>query len=412
MRPAEEAVIGCAILDAECARKAVDELTEEAFFSKDARRIFACMADLYWQGKPIDSVTVIEALPDLKVQIVTMAQAVPLLRNIDTYIAMVKSSWQDKVLRKAMSAIAVSDKTVRDKLTALDALVREHNSLMRQGLQAVDFNRASAWFGEWLRSDNGDRVNTGFRRLDHAMGGLLEATICVVSARTGKGKTDFAINLALKIAKGQKRVLYFSMEMTVIQLMQRAVSNLLKINSTRIRDKSLDEAELRSVEQVNAWISGNGKLDFVEEPRVSVARVREYVELYKPDVVVIDHIGLMERPKMRDQYKAVGMVSNDLKQLALEKRISIVELAQMNRAIEGRNSRKPNLADLRESGDIEQDADYIIFLVPEESEQQISGNAWLNTDLYLEKNRYGGAGVFKFHWQPQYHSYTEVENRY
>lgn len=407
MKPAEEAVIGCAILDGDCAKKAVEELGEEAFFSEDCKRIFSCMAALYWQGKPIDPVTVIEALPDMKAQIVVMAQGVPLLRNIDTYIAIVKSNWQNVTLRKALSAISSSDRTVGDKLTALDALIKEHSSLLRQGLTAVNISQAAAQFGEWLRSGNEDRVNTGFRSLDNAMGGLLEASVCVVSARSGKGKTDFAVNMALKIAKMQKRVLYFSMEMTVIQLMQRVASNLLHIHGVRLRDKSLSDQELASVEQINTWISGSGKLDFVEEPKISVARIREYVELYKPDVIIIDHIGLMERPKLRDQYKAVGMVSNELKQLALEKKIAIVELAQMNRGIEGRGSHKPNLSDLRESGDIEQDADYVIFLVPEESDKLISGGAWLSTDLYLKKNRHGSMGKFKFHWQPQYHKYTE-----
>lgn len=412
MTTAEEAVVGCAILDEECARKAVDALSEEMFFKEDMRTIFGCIAQRYWKGLPIDTVTVVDELPELKIAIVTAAQSVPLLRNIDAYITIVKDSWQDKVLRKAMSVIATGDKTVAEKLEELDALTQKHRSLLSSNLNAVDFQEAALEFRAWLTAKSEDRVSTGFRCMDASMGGLLKSTVFTLSARSGGGKTDLAINLALKMAKAKKRVLYFSMEMPRVQLMQRVSSNILGINGIRIRDKSLSEDEICSMDQVSSWL-GNGKLLFVDEPGISIETVRSYVEAYKPEAVFIDHIGLMQRPNAKDQYKALGMVSNGLKRLALEKKLAIVQLVQMNRQIEGRASRKPNLSDLRESGDIEQDSDYVGFLVPEEiGDKQISGNAWLDVKMHLEKNRHGNAGILNFHWQPQYHRYTELETRY
>ena len=215
------------------------------------------------------------------------------------------------------------------------------------------------------------------------------------------------------MGKRGSRVLYFTLEMTKLQIMQRVASSLLHINGERVRDRELNENELRSVDEVLDNFSSAGKISFVDEPSVSVQRVRHFVDLWKPDVVFIDHIGLMKRPNLKEQYKAIGAVSNQLKQLALEKEIALVELVQMNRQIENRANKKPSLSDLRESGDIEQDCDYVGFLVPEDLKgKNLSGDAWADVELYLEKNRHGRPGIFQYRWQPQYHSFSEVETRY
>ena len=257
--------------------------------------------------------------------------------------------------------------------------------------------------------DRPERVSS----LDKATGGFLRSSVFALAARPGGGKTDFALNLALRMGKRGARVLYFSMEMNNKQLMQRVVSFLLRINGERVRDKDLTEEELKSAGMVLENFSRAGKISFVQEPRISVRRVRHFVDLWKPDVVFIDHIGLMDRPNIRDQYRAIGMVSNQLKQLALEKEIALVELVQMNRQIESRGSKKPSLSDLRESGDIEQDCDYVGFLIPEDLKgKNLAGEASAGVTLYLEKNRHGRPGMFEYRWQPQYHSFSEVETRY
>ena len=242
---------------------------------------------------------------------------------------------------------------------------------------------------------------------------FMRSTVFALAARPGSGKTDFALNLALRMGKRGAKVLYFSMEMTNLQLMQRAASSLLRINGERIRDKDLTEEELRGMEKVLQNFANAGRISFVQEPRISVKRVRHFVDLWKPDVVFVDHLGLMARPAYKDAFKALGEVSNQLKQLALEKKIALVELVQMNRQIESRASKKPSLTDLRESGDIEQDCDYVGFLIPEDLKgKNLSGDAWADVELYLEKNRHGRPGIFQYRWQPQYHSFSEVETRY
>ena len=136
----------------------------------------------------------------------------------------------------------------------------------------------------------------------------------------------------------------------------------MHIDGTRIRDRLLSDEEKGDIERVLCQFRESTRIQFCVEPRLSVDRVRQCIELYQPDILFIDHIGLMERPSMRDAYRALGWVSNQLKQIALDTGLPIVELAQMNRQSDGRRDKRPRLADLRETGDLEQDADYVLFL--------------------------------------------------
>ena len=217
----------------------------------------------------------------------------------------------------------------------------------------------------------------------------------------------------MRAAKRGVKVQYFTMEMPASQLMQRVASYITQIDGVKIRDKLLSPQEIDGIENILKGFEESGKIHFVEEPHISLKEVRRNMELFGRDIVLMDHIGLMERPKARDAYRALGMVSNGLKQLALEKKTPIVELCQLNRQIEGRKDKKPTLADIRESGDIEQDADYVLAVQVEDiSEKNLSGDAWADAEIYLLKNRHGRPGKFQFRWMPQYHTFREVETRY
>ena len=245
------------------------------------------------------------------------------------------------------------------------------------------------------------------------MGGLVPGSVTIISARSGGGKTDLALNVALRMAQKGNKVLYCTMEMPTTQLLQRAASQLARIEGERVRDRNLSEEEKNDIDMLMDVLEKKARIWWQDEPEISVARVRNKMELCKPDVVFIDHIGLMKRPEYKDSYRSLGKVSNALKQLALEKKIPIIEIVQMNRSVEGRANKRPVLSDLRETGDLEQDADYVLFLwSDEELQEQMRGNAWRDMNVSLAKNRHGRTGDFKFHWQPQFHTFTEVETKY
>lgn len=199
-----------------------------------------------------------------------------------------------------------------------------------------------------------------------------------------------------------------------LELMQRITSSITKIDGVRIRDKQLQDAEISTVEAVMTSLDKTNKISFIDDARLSVKDIRHYIHVIKPDAVIIDHIGLIQREDAKNAYRELGKISNELKRIAKECDIALINLVQLNRAIDSRKEKEPQLSDIRESGDIEQDADYVMFIQPDEdmSGVNLSGDGWVNASLYLRKNRHGRPGVFKFHWQPQYHTYTEVETRF
>lgn len=413
---AEMAVIGGMIMDKECANIAADALAPEMFTDENLGKVFSEALNWYWEGKPIDGVVLIKSLPDLGPLILRCAKFMPKFENYSEYVTIVQDEWQWGLVSKALDDIEINPGSLEDKVGKLRELVDQQERLLsartEKGLSS--FSEAANEFLNWLAdSTRQETILTGYSALDNAMGGFMRGTVAVIAGRPGGGKTDFAINLALKMAKRDARVLYFSMEMTNNQLMQRVAAFLTRINGVKLRDKTLDTSEMKEASTMLREFAAGARINFVQEPMVSVKRIRHYIELVSPDVIVIDHLGLMDRPRIKDQFKALGMVSNSLKQLALEKDICIIELVQMNRQIEARSNKKPSLTDLRESGDIEQDADYAMFLIPQDlKDVDLEGPDSAESTLYLEKNRHGRPGVFKFAWQPQYHRFAEYDRRY
>lgn len=411
---AEMSVIGCMILDLGCAKQAVDGLTSEMFYNAKTKRIFTAAQELYWENRPVDVVTLVDKLPDDKVDIVRLAEFVPSTANFPQYMRIVREDWRQRTILQAAEDVYTGalNRTAEESVELLRQIVEKQEAVAKaEQEEGKSFLDAAEELLKWLKdTSQSDTVKSGFYQLDSMTGGFLRKSVTALCARSGGGKTDYAVNLALGMMRKGYRILYFSMEMPAVQLMQRVASKLLRVDGARIRDRNLTAEELKMLESVLMMVEESGKLYFIEEPRVSLRTVRHYIDLHKPDAVVIDHIGLMERPAMRDQYKALGLVSNGLKQLALEKNIAVLELSQMNRQIESRSVKIPTLADIRESGDIEQDADYILFVQPEDlTEKVLSGNAWADVTLYLLKNRHGRPGKLEYHWQPQYHTFLEVD---
>lgn len=414
---AEMSVLGCMLLDEEAAKKAADQLAPEMFTNPTTQRIFAAALDRYWDGKPLDGVTMVQELPAEKETLLKLANYVPATSHIDEYVRIVWDDWRRSSIEAAVSEIAFETKnrTADESVDMLRELVKRQDEIARTRTESgQSFPEAAQRFMSWIREKQEMvTVRSGFFILDRATGGFLRKSVSAICARSGGGKTDFALNLAVRMVKKGYKVQYFTMEMPTLQLMQRIVSQIMRIDGTLIRDRDLSEDELTQMDRFLKSFENGGKFRFVEEPRISIKRLRHNIDLFKPDVIFIDHIGLMERPSIKDPYRALGLVSNGIKQLALEKNISVIELVQMNRQIEGRKDKRPTLADIRESGDIEQDADYAMFLQPEElAGKNLEGDTWADTQLFLLKNRHGRPGTFQFHWQPQYHTFTEVEQRY
>lgn len=413
---AEENLLGALVLEPGQIGGAVNALSEEMFTSPERRAVFHALVDMYWGKEPVDAVTLVHKLPDLSGYIMRLAESTLTTSHSDEYIRIVQDDWQLSNLQKSLERIMLACGGAGDMVERLENLCAEHRKMLegRKTDGVYSFAEVFEKFRTWLNSEEDRPRHTGFQGLDSFTGGCREGTMLTLAGRPGCGKSDYALNLALRMAKRGIRVIYFTKEISDVDLMRRVVSHLLKINSSRIRDKRLTQEEEAAVDQLTEAISKWEKLKFAYKEEISVGSIRQAVQRYRPGVVIVDHIGLLERPQAANSYREIGILSNRLKQLALAEKICVVALSQMNRQVENRAGGEPNLSDLRESGDLEQDSDFVAFLQPQVVKgRRLSGEDSMDSFLVVKKARDGQMeGRVLYHWQPHYHRFVEVEDRY
>lgn len=414
---AEAAVIGGIVTDSERAADALNGLSPDMFSDALLGTLFAEAQQLHRQGKPIDPVTLIGAddNQDRKMAVVRCAEQCVSMANYGTYVGMVRELWRQRTIAKTLQAAAWevpgigADRTV-DKLRHI---VAEQDAIAKAGNDSVEYLEAAANWVNWMYADKSSICRSGYRSIDDAIGGIALQTVTAIAARPGQGKTAFALNLMMRMAKRGARVLYCTLEMPARQLMSRVAAMLTKIDASRIRDRNLTPEELQSAINAVGAVEGKLGIRFVET-QAGIDDLRRLVDQHKPDVVIIDHLGLMKVNRYAKRYEAVGELSRQIHAMAVEKKVAVIELVQMNRETEKRKDRKPILSDLRESGDIEQDCDNVLFLQSERPEdgRPVTGNGYIDTKVYVEKAREGRISTIPLHWQPQYHLFTETEFRF
>ena len=244
---------------------------------------------------------------------------------------------------------------------------------------------------------------SGYPGLDGLMGGGVAVFILISGC-----KTDFALSLLLRYAAAGLRVLYYSMEMGGGQLMTRVAAQLTGLHSARIRDKRLTDEERALVARAIGLLQGREAVRVAEAPP-SLDDLRRHIRECRPAVIFLDHLALMKMPRRGSRYEEVAETTRALKALALETGVAVVELVQMNRQVELRPDKRPQLSDLKESGTIEEDADYVLFLQAEGANRFLTGGDSRPVRATLAKNRHGATGTLRFAWRPQYSRFAELK---
>lgn len=213
-------------------------------------------------------------------------------------------------------------------------------------------------------------LQTGFIDLDNAIGGLERGDLAILAARPSMGKSALALNIATNVCKRGGRVLFVSMEMPKAKLFDRMVSNMGGINYSRLKQQVLERQEYSRVLQVCEEIK-NFKLDIYDR-RVTVAEIMARARLAAAkfggglDLIVVDHVQITKgNGRYSSRVHEVGEISHGLKDIATRLNVPVLALSQLSRASEGRDDKRPVLSDLRESGDLEQDADFVFALYRE-----------------------------------------------
>ena len=409
---AERSVLGSLLLDPQGITRIADFLTERDFYRQPHRLIYRAIENLAARSLPADLMLVVDELERGEnldgaggtAYLSVLANEVPTSFNVRYYAEIVK---RNAVLRQVIDgARALSDMSYERGADA-DEVVAHAQELLFQLAANTDsgsYQHVRELLGPYVddllaRKDQGDSlsgVHTGFARLDELLGGFQPSDLITVAARTGVGKTSFMLNLAWRAA-GQHRVpvAIFTLEVSPRQLTQRLLSMQTRIDSSKLRDADLTDAEFGII-GTEAGNLSEFPIYLDDTPALTELQLRSKARRLKLDhhigLVIIDYLQLM-RPHRDHENRAqqISQITRSLKQLARELEVPVIAGAQLSRAIEMRGGQKPRLSDLRESGSIEQDSDVVIFLYSEEDERSHIGN--LDLKIEVAKHRHGQTGI-------------------
>ena len=266
-----------------------------------------------------------------------------------------------------------------------------------------------------VRRENGGKIKgieTGLVDLDRMINGLNKQEMIVVAARPGQGKTTLANNIAINVAKKNKYVAIFNLEMSKEQIFEKILSNVSMVECSKISNGSLskeDYLRLGKGENTLVGLSDNMKV-YDRTLRIDsiLAKAKKLKKQGKLDVLIIDYLQLVEGDKKQSREQEVSSISRKLKQLSKELNISVIALSQLSRAPEQRADHRPILSDLRESGAIEQDSDVIIFCYRDEYYNAETQEKNI-MEMIIGKNRNGAPGIVKAAWVPQYQRISNLE---
>ncbi len=438
---AEQAVLGSILVDSSCLSQAAVYISPDSFYLPQHRAIFSAMILADGSGMKIDPLVILEQLVQQGVYdnasgrnyLLELAQMVPSTSNIEMYAKIVREKFYLRTLISISSEtidMAVAQEETADILLD-NAEQRIYN--IRQGKTS----NAPSKLRDIIVSDVYDRLQkltgedkdlykgftTGFADLDKVLTGLNRSDLILIGARPAMGKTSFALNLARNVAAvGKRKVLFFSLEMTKEQLAMRVLGTEARVSSMKMRNGNITPDEWIKLGNATSALN-DCELYFDDTSTITVPEMKAKIRrLGGVECVIIDYLGLIKgSTRSENRVQEVSEITRGLKMMAKDLNIPIVCCAQLSRGTEGRGkSHKPQLADLRESGSIEQDADIVMMLYrpdyykgEKEDEEVTEQQASVNTvEVIVAKNRHGETGTVEFAWDGEHTLFLALEKSY
>jgi len=390
---AEVAVIGSCLCERESLQTALAVLSPENFQDARAGEVFKRMSEEISLGRPVDIVTVTEKWAgdsDLVKWLFDCTNKVPSALHVAHYADIVFRAWAERRLAAAARRVSEEPDNEAFRESVREALV---NVVKTQGRTTGMTAAATDYLAELdKRSQGVGKVyRSGLPTLDRMLtaGGLRPGQLAVVGARPGKGKSSLLIQSAMKFAEDGSKVLFFSAEMTVPEIMDRMTAIKsgipLHVLGTRnwVKDKERIVAIVSQVHRLPITFNIGGMF--------SLSRIVADVEAFSPDIVILDYLQRFSVPSGKETNRAsfFSDIANGLKSVAMTKRIVVLAASQLGRAVEFREEKQPCIADLKESGGIEEAADIVVLLyfpVNPDSQNKRDGH------LIVAKQRNGPTG--------------------
>jgi replicative DNA helicase len=428
---AEQAVLGGLMLAPDAWDRIADRITDSDFYRRDHHLIYRAIRELAEKNRPYDAVTLGEWFESMGLSeqvaggayLIELAATTPSAANIAAYADIVR----DKAILRQLIDVGTDivnngfQPDGRDSAEILEEAEREvlaiaqANSTGKQDFTPVTQALAEAFDVLQTRYANGDGVtglSTGYTELDMMTAGLQKTDLIILAARPAMGKTTLALNMAEYAAfRSKLPVAVFSMEMSASQLAMRLISSVGRVNAQRLRTGQLEDEDWSRVTSAIRQLR-EAKIFIDDEPGLSpvklAAKARRLKREHGLGLIVIDYLQLMSVPgNSENRATEISEISRSLKGLAKELQVPVIALSQLNRSLETRTDKRPVMADLRESGAIEQDADMIMFIYRDDYYNKENSPDKGLAEVIIGKQRSGPTGSLKLKF---FGEYTRFDN--
>ena len=422
---AEKSIIGAILLDRDAIVAVAQLLRPEHFYKQAHSDIFEALLDLYEKREPIDLVTVTAELKKKggfdniggAAYLSELALVVPTAANVVQYAQIVRDHFIKRQLIATSGKIAQKafDET-GDIRTILDETEQAIFSLSQEQLRqnfmplkdalAESFDRLD----ELHKKAGGLRgVPTGFWDLDSKLAGMQNSNLLILASRPGQGKTSLALNIAQHVAVGEGLpVGIFSLEMSKEELVDRLLVTQSDVDSWRLKTGKLDDEDFDKLQEAMGVLA-DAPLFIDDTPAANILEMRTKARRLQVEhglsLLIVDYLQLVKARNLENRVQEVSEISQSLKNLARELKIPVLACSQLSRAVEQRGSKKPQLADLRESGAIEQDADVVMFIWRPDAENSEQ------VKLDIQKHRNGPTGEIDLIFKAERVKFYSVEKR-
>ncbi len=414
---AEQSILGSILLENSAINSALEFLSKDDFYSEAHRKIFRVMVELSDKNEPVDIITLSNALRDKNLldsvggtaYLASLVDNVPSAANAANYAKIAK---EKAILRGLIGSATEIITSCYDTGTDVDQILDR----AEQSIFEISENKVRPAFHPireivkdsfrsiedlYSRKELITGVPTGFEKIDDLTSGLQKSDLIIVAGRPSMGKTAFALNIAQFAAmESQTSVAIFSLEMSKEQLVFRMLASEAKVDSQRLRKGFLGETDWPKLTTAAGRLS-EAPLFIDDTPAITVLEMKAKSRRLKADaglgLIVVDYIQLMRAGGYRDnREQEISEISRSLKALAKELKVPVIALSQLNRKVEDRTNRRPQMADLRESGAIEQDADVIAFIYRDEVYNKSDDNPEKGiAEIIIGKQRNGPTGSVK-----------------
>ena len=428
---AEASILGGVLLDNEAINAVIELVNPDDLYRESHRKVYRAMVDLWDRNEPVDVITLsdhLKARGELEdvggsAYLAELASQVPTAANIAYYARIVREKAILRHLIRTSTDIAARGLEERgDVDTFLDDAERAIFDISEKRISS-SFVRVGDVMTDTIkkvdelyhRKEMVTGVATGYRDIDQMTAGFQPSDLLIVAGRPGMGKTAFALNIAVNAALHGVGVAIFSLEMAMEQLVLRMLCSEARVDNARLRTGYLDERKGEFGKLVTAaGRLGDAEVYIDDTPALTVLEVRAKTRRLLRDrsrqigLVVIDYLQLMRGHRdSPNREQEISEISRSLKALAKELNVPVVALSQLNRRVEERGDKRPVMADLRESGAIEQDADVIMFVYREDAYEKDDAKHTGVAQIIVEKQRNGPVGTVKLTFLKEY---TRFEN--